>query len=175
MNIKIELGNKNSIQKAIKEIERYKKTLKSKVETFLLRVGELGVNIANTYISAYSIPSEVIGQIKIQKGDIVVSGGTIQIIITNDEALFWEYGTGLVGKDNPHIDTNGWTYNVNDYKKGWVYKGLGTAYSWELQDKNGVYFTKGMPSQPFMYQTYNDLLKNNWSQIISIAKEVFSK
>lgn len=185
MNIKIELGNKNSIQKAIKEIERYKKTLKSKVETFLLRVGELGVNIANTYISAYSIPSEVIGQIKIQKGDIVVSGGTIQIIITNDEALFWEYGTGLTGEENPHPNTDGWKYNYKDRELKtikelgqeflWVYsKNQGGLTQWAFE-YNGAYFTKGMPSQPFMYQTYNDLLKNNWSQIVSIAKEVFSE
>lgn len=171
MNIKIELGDKKSIRKAIKEIEKYQLSIKKRVDTFLQRVGELGINIANTYISAYSIPSEVIGQIVLQKGDVIVSGSTIQIIVTNDEALFWEYGTGLVGKDNPHIDTNGWEYNVNNYQKGWVYKGLGTAYSWEIKD--GIYFTKGMPSQPFMYLTYNALLNNSWSQIVSIAKEVF--
>ena len=180
MNIKIDLGDKNSINRAIKQIKDYQKSIKGRVEIFLERVGKLGIDIANTYIGAYSIPSEVIGQIVLQKGDIVVSGGTIQIIITNDEALFWEYGTGLIGKANPHIDTNGWGYAVNpkrsqkSYEKGWIFDGNGTQWSWDFKD-TGLQFTKGMPSQPFMYLTYNSLLNNQWSQIVSIAKEVFSE
>lgn len=174
MNIRIDLGDKNSINRAIKQIKDYQKSIKGRVEIFLERVGKLGIDIANTYIGAYSIPSEVIGQIVLQKGDIVVSGGTIQIIISNDEALFWEYGTGLVGKDNPHIDTGEWQYNINNHKKGWIFDGNKTQWSWDFKD-TGLQFTKGMPSQPFMYETFNTLLNNSWSQIVNIAKEVFNE
>lgn len=173
MNIKIELGNKSSIRKAIREIKSYQRTIKNRVNTFLERVGELGINVANTYISAYSIPSDVLGQIVLEKGDVIASGGTIQIIVTNDEALFWEYGTGLRGEQSPHIDTDGWQYNVNRHKKGWIYQGDKTQWSWDFKD-TGLQFTKGMPAQPFMELTYNALLNYNWSQIISIAKEVFN-
>ena len=176
MNINIDVFDKTSIRKAIRQIKSYQNSIKGKVDTFIRRVGELGVNIANTYISAYSIPTEVIGQIVIEKGDVVVSGSTIQIIVSNDEALFWEYGTGLVGKSNPHIDTDGWEYAINPnrhYEKGWIYKGNETRWSWEVAD--GLYKTKGMPSQPFMYLTYNALLNNSFSQIVNIAKEVFGK
>lgn len=185
MNIKIDLGDKNSINRAIKQIKDYQKSIKNRVEIFLERVGKLGIDIANTYISAYSIPSEVIGQIVLQKGDIVVSGGTIQIIITNDEALFWEYGTGLTGEENPHPNTDGWKYNYKDRELKtikelgqeflWVYsKNQGGLTQWAFE-YNGAYFTKGMPAQPFMQKTFDTLLNNSWSQIVSIAKEVFSE
>lgn len=34
-------------------------------------------------------------------------------------ALAFEYGTGIVGSENPKIGA--WTYNVNNYEKGWYY------------------------------------------------------
>lgn len=174
MNINIELGDTRSIKKAIKQIQRYQASLNSKVDTFVKRVGQLGIEVINSYIASYSIPSEVIGEIVLQKGDAIVSGSTIQIIITNDEALFWEYGTGLIGQGSPHPDA--WQYNVNQHKKGWVYRGDKTIYSWDLTGlKDGLHFTKGMPTQPFMWLSYNELLYQRWNDITRIAKEIFDE
>lgn len=173
MKVKLDIFNSRSMEQTLAEIERYKKELKRKCQEFVERVGKLGIETAKTYIGAYSIPSEVIGEIYLEKGDVVVSDGSIKIIVGNDTALFWEYGTGIVGEQNPHIDTSSWEYDIHGHRdKGWVYTGGSqTAFSWEVAD--GVYQTRGMPSQPFMALTYNALLNYKFSEIVSIAKEVF--
>lgn len=175
MKVKLDIFNSRSMEQTLVEIERYKKELKRKCQEFVERVGKLGIETAKTYIGAYSIPSEVIGEIYLEKGDVVVSDGSIKIVVGNDTALFWEYGTGIEGLNATHPDTSGWEYDWNAHdEKGWVYtaeSGGLTAYSWKVGE--GLYQTKGMPSQPFMYLTYNALLNQKFSEIVSIAKEVF--
>ena len=68
---------------------------------------------------------------------------------TNDWVLlFNEYGTGIVGSQNPHPSANGWKYDINEHgEKGWYYpKGDGT-YGW----------TKGLPSKHMFYDAFEDI------------------
>ena len=68
---------------------------------------------------------------------------------TNDWVLlFNEYGTGVVGSQNPHPNANGWTYDMNQHgERGWYYpKGDGT-YGW----------TKGLPSKHMFYDAFEDI------------------
>ncbi len=46
-------------------------------------------------------------------------------------ALAFEYGTGIVGQENPK--ENAWQYNVNQYEKGWTY-----------YKNDSFHFTKGL-------------------------------
>lgn len=172
--MRVDLFDKKSVKNCIKQLQAYSKTLNRKTKLFVRRVGELGIQVANTYIAQYNIPSEVIGQLKLQKGDVAISGSTIQIIVSNDEALFWEYGTGIVGKNTPHPETDMWIYDMNGHgQKGWVYVG-GQLTEWSKEVKSGVFYTKGMESQPFMYNTFLDLQYSQFDAISNIAREVFS-
>ena len=68
---------------------------------------------------------------------------------TNDWVLlFNEYGTGIVGSQNPHPNANGWKYDMNEHgERGWYYpKGDGT-YGW----------TKGLPSKHMFYDAFEDI------------------
>lgn len=174
MTIKVSLGNDKDIQKASNEILAYAKSLSKKCNIFLERVGKLGVDIAKAYVRHYSIPSEIGESIKLEKGDMVVSGGTIQIIVDSENAIYWEYGTGMIGEQNPHPNPDIWIYDIHKHGQGgWVYtaeQGQLTQWSKKIKDKD-LYHTKGMPAQPFMYSTYKDLLYTN--EIMRIAKEVF--
>jgi hypothetical protein len=81
--------------------------------------------------------------------DIVVVpvGGGFKITVANDYAMYIEYGTGIVGKQNPpHPDPQiPWGHDVNNYgDSGWTYKGKDGKYHW----------TKGQKSRPFMYNTW---------------------
>lgn len=77
------------------------------------------------------------------EGNIAVAG------IRNKEQkwTYKEYGTGIVGSQNPHVAealaSIGWKYDVNEYgEKGWVYpKGDGT-FGW----------TKGQPASKKFWQ-----------------------
>jgi len=73
-------------------------------------------------------------------------------IVYNDAyyAVFVEFGTGIVGEGEPHpAAPPGWKYDYNEHgEAGWFYK----------NDRDGhVYWTQGMPSRPFMYDTFREL------------------
>lgn len=66
-------------------------------------------------------------------------------------ALAFEYGTGLVGQENPKIGA--WEYNINNHQNGWIYF------------KNGSFhFTRGMEGQEIYRFTLEEIKKQlpNW-------------
>ena len=66
-------------------------------------------------------------------------------------AVFVEFGTGIVGEQNPHPEQP-WDYDVNGYgEDGWYYV--------DGRDMKG-HWTKGQPSRPFMYNTKRILIQN---------------
>lgn len=70
------------------------------------------------------------------------------ISVGQEYAVYVEYGTGIVGKENkqhPTAGEDGWIYDVKNHKyKGWIYKGSDSKTHW----------TAGQPSRPFMYNTW---------------------
>lgn len=81
----------------------------------------------------------------------------IYISVDSDYAMYVEYGTGIVGSENPH-PKSGWIYDINSRGDGgWWYPTTDedpnpTKYI----TSNGDYvaWTKGIPSRPFMYMTW---------------------
>lgn len=62
-------------------------------------------------------------------------------------ALAFEYGTGIVGQENPK--QGAWEYNINNHENGWYYF------------KNGSFhFTKGMEGQEIYRFTLEEIRKN---------------
>jgi hypothetical protein len=92
--------------------------------------------------------------------------------VTSDHAAFVEFGTGVVGQNNPHkngeyLSKAAWSYatgtkifTTQDGRVGWIYP----------TDDGGFRFTEGMESRPFMYETALEL-ERDFSRI---AQEVFS-
>lgn len=71
---------------------------------------------------------------------------TGRIKVGSSYAIFVEYGTGIVGANNPHPKpAPGWTYDKNGHgEKGWTY--------WD--EKAQKYrWTKGQPASAFVYRT----------------------
>lgn len=88
-------------------------------------------------------------------------------------AMFVEYGTGLVGKNNPHPKpANGWIYQSGDNSsthEGWFYPTTIDDPNPYKHTYNGqLYgFTKGMASRPFMYKS--------WLWGVRSAKNIINK
>jgi hypothetical protein len=76
-------------------------------------------------------------------------------------AKYVEFGTGVIGKNNPSPKATefGWSYDKNDKgEMGWVYKGSDGEYYW----------TQGQEAHNFMYNAYLDLKEN----YMDITKQV---
>lgn len=91
--------------------------------------------------------------------DVEILDSGISISIGSDYAIFVEYGTGIVGSQNPHpkLDTIGWIYDVNQHgEKGWYYPTIESDPNpYKIMINGQLYaWTKGMPSRPFMYETW---------------------
>ena len=69
-----------------------------------------------------------------------------RIHVGSDYAIFVEYGTGIVGAQNPHPQpAPGWSYDVNEHgEKGWVYFD---------RKQNRKRWTKGEVAHAFVYRT----------------------
>lgn len=69
----------------------------------------------------------------------------MKIMVQGDYAMFVEYGTGIIGRDESHPKPDGWAYDVNEHgEAGWIYPKDDGTFGW----------TRGMPSRPFMYMTW---------------------
>ena len=158
--MQINLNTKHTMRLSLSDLEEYKKMLeeyKKKLpqvaENIVRRVSETGLQ--NNHKSTELLPVKNEGS--------GVSGG----IKTTDEIdTYREFGTGIVGSQNPHIAEYlaevGWIYDVNEHgEAGWKYpKGDGT-YGW----------TKGIPASK---KFYNAIIRME-EELPNIAKEELSK
>ena len=170
--IKLNCFSQSSIQNAIKALQSYQDSLTYKCQLLAEKLAEKGVEIARVQISDLDavFTSELLQSVHSEYKGSIKGGGVWAVVADSSHALYVELGTGIIGKANPYKGTLpegvDWQYasgktirQLADGRYGWFYKG---------KDGNW-YFTEGMPSRPFMYNTANELR----SIIVSTAKEVF--
>lgn len=92
------------------------------------------------------------------------------VVAGTDHAAFVEFGTGVIGQKKPYKGELppgvSWQYasgqtihQLKDGRIGWFYR-----------DDNGHWwFTEGMPSRPYMYNTARELER----KVKNVVKEVF--
>lgn len=154
------INAKYSMRLSIDSIEGFEQLLLEKKRelpqvavSIVQRVSEVGLK--NNYASTITLPVK-------NEGNKITGG----IKTTDEKDTYKEFGTGIVGSNNPHVSAflarAGWKYDVNEHgEKGWVYpKGDGT-FGW----------TKGIPAQK---KFYNAILEMQ-SEFPNIAKEEFNK
>ena len=171
-NIQVNILDPKSVDKAIKELNAYKKEVETKTKTLAQRLIDLGADIVRMKIVSMGAyySGELLSGVDGYYSPALNAGF---IRVTSDHVAFVEFGTGIVGQQNPH--TNGeylskasWGYatgskifTTQDGRVGWIYP----------TDDGGFRFTEGMNSRPFMYETALELER----QYAQIAKEVFAK
>lgn len=157
--------SERSINQAIKQVEDYRKDFIRKCNELLqqltdygwefarmevLRLGAFDTGNLADNIRGYFDPESRVGMIWTGMGAWY--------------AVYVEYGTGVVGKREPHPEavSHGWYYDVNNHdEKGWVY----------FNEREGKAMrTKGQPSSPFMYNTFRELQR----KAREIAASVFN-
>lgn len=154
--------DEKEIDRAIQEVEKFKKEFLKKCNLLVEALTDEGVKIAKlevqqldafytgelwNSIEGYYSPTYNVG---------IIKAGAYY-------AAYVEFGTGVVGKGSPHPNPQGYQYDVNQHgDEGWVY----------YDDESGKFrWTKGFKSRPFMYNTARQLEK----ECKKIAEEVFGR
>ena len=166
--IKVKL-DPNSIEDAIKEIQAYKDELENKVRLLLSKMTEQGVEIAKAKVVEYGIlhDAELTSSIRAYVSPLLGSGF---IIVDDENAVFFEFGTGPLGAKKPHpllptYSSDAWYTRANG-------KPMDSMYGWKPyvdSDGNVYYLTIGQRAKPFMYDTAMELRE----RFPDIVKEVF--
>ena len=169
--ITVDLNADKSITKAIRELRKYRKDVETKTKLLVQRLTDYGAEIARVKIvgmGAY-YAGELLGGVDGYFSPTLNAGF---VRVTSDHVAFVEFGTGVVGQNNPHkngeyLSKAAWQYasgakifTTQDGRVGWIYP----------TDDGGFRFTEGMPSRPFMYETALELQR----KFKQMAKEVFS-
>ena len=158
----------------IKELEGYKVNfLHEKLQELTREIAERGVEIAKANITTLDaiFTGELLGSIH-AKEESAGAGKAVFFIVTDSEhAAFVEFGTGQLGQEGPYPyplpDGVEWNYNTGRT----IFEISPGEYGWFYYRDGQWYFTQGMPSRPFMYETSLELIQ----EIPKIAKTVFGK
>ena len=139
----------SSVAKAIKQIDQYKREFQTKWNSLLDRLVEEGTEIAK--VKVVQLDAVMFGDLLNSIEGVYDPATGIGLIVAGaPHAVFVEFGTGIVGAQNPHPEIiPGWRYDSNNHgEAGW----------WYLGDWDGNWhWTKGMPSRPFMWETAREL------------------
>jgi hypothetical protein len=164
--------DEQSIKRAIKTVENLKKYLAEGLSELARTITEdRGKGIAQMYIAQF--PAVDSGALSDSIHGVYNKSNHEGSISTDVEyAVLVEYGTGIVGAQNPHpgIGDGDWI-NVDSVSIGnktyssYDQEGHGEA-GWWYPSENGWYeastgallaWTKGSPARPFMYMTMKEL------------------
>lgn len=156
-----------------KQLVDYKNNvLQQKVDLLAKRLAEKGVAIAQTNIATYDaiFTGELISSIEARYGGSTKGSAVFYVVADSRHAVFVEFGTGQLGLEGsyPYPFPEGVEWNYNTGKT--IFEIENGQYGWFYPAEDGKwYFTQGMPSRPFMYETAVELM----TEIAETAKEVF--
>lgn len=166
-----------SIQRAIDEVRKLKEDLADALSELARILTSQGAEIASMYVvQMNAVWTGMLAESGIQwKYDENAHEGYVYSDL--DYAVLVEYGTGFVGENEPHpgLSDSDWNnpggvsignglytdYDTNGHgEAGWWYP---AEWGWWIP-KEGPHagekmaWTQGMPSRPFMYRTFSDLI-----------------
>jgi hypothetical protein len=160
------------IEQLKKELLNYKNVeLRQKVNTLVRLLAEKGVLIAQANITSYDaiFTGELLSSISAKNGGGNNGTAIFYIVADSRHAVFVEFGTGQIGSEAPYhyplppgVD---WEYNSGKT----IFEISPGQYGWFYPKGDKWYFTQGMPSRPFMYETAMELQE----LILKTAREVF--
>jgi hypothetical protein len=166
--------SQKGIEKLKQDLRNYQNNiLQQKVELLARILAEKGVEIAKINVKRLDaiFTGELINSIHSQYGGGGNGTAIFYVVADSHHAAFVEFGTGQLGMEGgypypfpPGVD---WQYNTGKT----IFEISTGEYGWFYQDENGNwYFTQGMPSRPFMYETSMELM----NLVVKTAREVFT-
>ena len=169
--IRISLSEKD-IDRAIKELEQYKREIIRKTELLRTRIAERIANLAQSGFNGAVVDDLTGGSGGARKADVRVSideRENVSVIIAAGEDAVWvEFGAGVFHNGStggsPHPKGSELGFTIGGYGKG-----MGKRQTWGFYEDGELRLTHGTPAVMPMYNA----LKTVCKEITSIAKEVF--
>ena len=164
----------SGLNKFKRDIQNYKTNiLERKAELLARRLAEKGVEIAKSNITTLDaiFTGELLSSMRAENGGGAKGTAIFYVVADSRHAAYVEFGTGQLGLEGgypyPFPEGVDWQYNTGKT----IFEISPEQYGWFYQDANGNwYFTQGMPSRPFMYETSLELMQ----LVVKTAKEVFA-
>lgn len=156
------------IEQAIARLERYQKSFQTRMELFMQKLADYGVERAKEEVQVMDavFTGELVNSIHSSKIESNAERIIFAVEADSEHTIYVEMGTGIIGATTPYpgklpaVYAQGKTiHRTKDGKYGWYY--YGGDGKW--------YFTEGMPSRPFMYNASTQMQH----EIERIAREVF--
>ena len=163
----------NGIEQLKNDLLNYKNVeLQKKLNLLVKRLAEKGVMIAQANVARLDaiFTGELLSSIKAVNGGGTNGTAIFYVAADSEHAVFVEFGTGQLGAEGayPYPFPEGLDWEYGSGKT--IFEISPGQYGW-FYPKNGKwYFTQGMPSRPFMFETALELQK----LILKTAKEVFA-
>lgn len=150
MPAKISFGlSQREVKDAVRQIEQVRRNLPNKAKELVRRLTEMGVDIAKAKLVEFEAIDT--GFLRDSIDGYFSESAGVGLIHTGNclYAVFVEFGTGIIGKRNPHPMGSADKYDVKEHgEDGWIYfDPARQQFRW----------TKGFYSRPFMYETAKDL------------------
>ena len=164
----------SEIQRAIREVETFKKDFLKKVDTYRKRITEEIAVQASAYFASSVMDDVINGSPRTPQVHVTTKhNGSISVVVAEGEDAVWcEFGAGVyhngsVGSSpNPYGKDLGFT--IGSYGKGRGRQEVWGYYT-DPENKTGLVLTHGTPASMPMYNAAQDILKKS----VQIAREVF--
>ena len=162
----------SSINKAIKELEAFRRNFLEKVDKYRVRIAEEVADIASLNFGS-SMVDDIIKGGAPRKADVSVSvsdRGSISVVVADGEDAVWcEFGAGVYHNGSvgtsPHPSGTELGFTIGSYGKGY-----GKGQAWGYYDESGgLIITRGTPATMPMYNAAQEVMR----KAVEIAREVF--
>ena len=160
------------IKQLKKDLLNYKNNiLQQKVQVLASALAEKGVEIAKANVTRLDaiFTGELLNSIHTKNGGGTKGTAIFYVVADSRHAAYVEFGTGQLGLEGgypyPLPEGVDWQYNTGKT----IFEVEPGQYGWFYPRDGQWYFTQGMPSRPFMYETSLELM----NLVVNTAKEVF--
>ena len=169
----VDVLSKSSIEKLKEDLLKYQSELQAKTWELCQTLAEQGVEIAKARIATYDaiFTGELLSSIRAENRGEDGDKAVFVMVADSRHAVFVEFGTGQIGEEAayPYPFPEGIQWDYNSGKT--IFEVAPGEYGWFYPRDGKWYFTQGMPSRPFMYETSLGLQEI----VVKTAKEVFEK
>lgn len=164
--------SEQEIDRAIKELETYKREFSRKVDIFREKVAARMANEAQSGFNGAVVDDLVKGGQKIADVKVTFDRGrsnSVTVVVANGKDAVWvEFGTGVYHNStagtSPHPRGAELGFTIGGYGKG-----LGKKQTWGYYEDGELKLTRGTPAKVPMERAFLAVC----NEIIEIAREVF--